>query len=1360
VRNLKTLASPIFLCLLLAVCTCQAQNIQTRHVRRATQDGTARFLGSLSSTQTLHLVIALPLRNQDELDQLIGNLYDPTSSSYHKFLTVDQFTEEFGPTQQDYDSVVSYLEANGLAVTDTSPNRMTVQVTGSAAHVQAAFHVRLGVYQHPTENRAFYAPDREPTTDLSISLWHVDGLDNFSTPKPAGLTHIAQGTTTTTSEATTGSGPSASFLASDMRAAYYGGTLTGSGQTLGLVEYYGTDLADLQTYYTNAGQTYPGSTSNTCTGGATCTSGVITLYSTDGTSTSCVDSIAGGGCDDTEQTLDMTQALGLAPGLAHLVVFVGSSDAAIFSKMATYSPLPLQLSSSWTWFAADPSTDGPFFKEFAAQGQNLFQASGDSGKWTTTSEIYPADDPYVTSVGGTNLSTSGAAGAWSVENAWADGGGGISPDKFAIPSWQVTTAGKCANCSQSYRNGPDVAANSNFSYYVCADQTRCTANAYGGTSFAAPLWAGYLALVNQQRATSGDGPLGFINPTLYSIGNAGSTTYSTAFHDVANGGNGYQAITGFDLATGWGSPNGTGLLNALAPGFTLSASPASLSVTAGNSGSTTITSAVTGGFNSPESLSASGQPTGVTISFSAGSITGAGSSTMSISAATTVAAGTYTITVTGTSGSITGSTAVTLTVNPAPGFTLSASPASLSIAAGNSGSATITSAVTGGFDSPESLSASGQPSGVTISFSGASITGTGSSTMSIAAGSTVAAGTYTITVTGTSGSITESTTVILTVNPAPGFTLSASPASLSVTAGSSGSTTITSAVTGGFNSPESLSASGQPTGVTISFSGASITGPGSSTMSIAAASTVAAGAYTITVTGTSGSMIESTAVTLTVNPAGPGFTLSASPASLSITAGSSGSTTITGATTGGFNSAASLSVSGQPKGVTFTFSSMSITGNGSSTLTIAVGSTVAAGTYTITVTGFHGSITDSTTVTLTVNPASGFTLSASPASLSIAAGNSGSTTITSAVTGGFNSPESLSASGQPSGVTIGFSGASITGPGSSTMSIAVASTVAVGTYTITVTGTSGSITESTAVTLTVNAAPGFTLSASPASLTVTAGSSSSATISSAVTGGFNSPESLSASGQPTGVTISFSAVSITGAGSSPISIAVDSTVAAGTYTITVTGTSGSIFESTTITLTVNPAFGFTLGASPASLSIAAGSSGSTTFTIAATGGFNSAASLSISAQAKGVIFTFSSMSITGTGSSTLTMAVGSTVAAGTYTITVTGSHGSNTSSTTITLTVTPAPGFSISFSPTPAALDHGRSGYATVATTNAGALYSAIALTLRGLPSGVTASSSTASIASPGTDSAQLNLTVPATAQTGAYPITVAGRAA
>ena len=177
------------------------------------------------------------------------------------------------------------------------------------------------------------------------------------------------------------------------------------------------------------------------------------------------------------------------------------------------SPLNAQLSSSWTWSPADPSTDNPYFEEFAAQGQNLFQAAGDSGAWTTQlRKFIPADDVYVTSVGGTDLDTSGAAGPWASETAWVDGGGGISPDKFAIPSWQTAAAAGCSSCSKTYRNGPDVSANANFTFYVCADQTTCTANEYGGTSFAAPMWAGYLALVNQQAVANGNKTLGFINP--------------------------------------------------------------------------------------------------------------------------------------------------------------------------------------------------------------------------------------------------------------------------------------------------------------------------------------------------------------------------------------------------------------------------------------------------------------------------------------------------------------------------------------------------------------------------------------------------------------------------------------------------------------------------------------------------------------------------------------------------------------------------------------------------------------------------------------------------------------------------------
>jgi subtilase family serine protease len=549
-RKLGIYAISIAMVMSVAPVTCEAQAVLTHHVREATQDGTAALNGQLAATQNMRLVISLPLRNQDQLDQLLIDLYDPNSPSYRQFLSVEQFTEQFGPTQAEYEAAINFARENGLTVEGTSPNRLNLQVSGTVASVEAAFHVSLGIYQHPTENRKFYAPDREPTTNLTFPLWHISGLDNYSIPHPAGLER-SPANSGSNSNATTGSGPSASFLGSDMRAAYYGGTaLTGTGQSVGLLEFDGTDLADLATYYTNAKQT---------------NNVPITLLSTDGTSTSCLDSTAGGNCDDTEQTLDMTQALGMAPGLSSLVVYVGTSDAAIFNAMATASPLNAQLGSSWTWSPADPTTDNPYFEEFAAQGQNLFQAAGDNKKWTTTgkaSEIYPADDVYVTSVGGTDLTTNSAGGPWGSETAWADSGGGISPDKFAIPSWQKTAAAGCASCSQTYRNGPDVSANANFTFYVCADQIACTANEYGGTSFAAPMWAGYLALVNQQSVANGNGLLGFINPTLYSIG-AGSS-YTTDFHDITSGSNGYSATTGYDLATGWGSPNGSGLINALA----------------------------------------------------------------------------------------------------------------------------------------------------------------------------------------------------------------------------------------------------------------------------------------------------------------------------------------------------------------------------------------------------------------------------------------------------------------------------------------------------------------------------------------------------------------------------------------------------------------------------------------------------------------------------------------------------------------------------------------------------------------------------------------------------------------------------
>lgn len=526
--------------------TLTAQDVKTRHVRAVVATGQVQAHSQVSRQRVMNLDLVLPVRDADGLETFLADLYDPASSSYRHFLRPDEFTKRFGPTEAQYAAVLKFAMENGLAVTGGSRDGMDVQVQAPVSVVEKAFHLNVQEFKHPTENRTFYGPDREPTTTLPFSLWHISGLDNYSIPHPLLVKKsdyaAANGISpdAVSPRATTGSGPSASFLGSDMRAAYYGsGSLTGAGQNLGLFEYVGTNLSDLTTYYRNIGQTLP-----------------ITpqLISTDGTSTACNYTSAGGDCDDGEQNLDMTQALGMAPGLASLQVYVGSTDTAIISAMTTHSPLPTTIGCSWGWTPADPSTLDPYFKKMAAQGQSFFAASGDSSTWSRRNEAWPADDAYVTGVGGTDLVTASAGGPWKSETAWVDSGGGISPDKIAIPSWQTAAINSTNRGSTTYRNGPDVSANANFTFYTCDDQQACQANEYGGTSFAAPMWAAYVALVNQQLKAESRANVGFLNPTIYAE-NANASTYSTDFHDIITGTSGsYSAVKGFDLVTGWGSP--------------------------------------------------------------------------------------------------------------------------------------------------------------------------------------------------------------------------------------------------------------------------------------------------------------------------------------------------------------------------------------------------------------------------------------------------------------------------------------------------------------------------------------------------------------------------------------------------------------------------------------------------------------------------------------------------------------------------------------------------------------------------------------------------------------------------------------
>jgi hypothetical protein len=305
-----------------------------------------------------------------------------------------------------------------------------------------------------------------------------------------------------------------------------------------------------------------------------------------------------------------------------------------------------------------------------------------------------------------------------------------------------------------------------------------------------------------------------------------------------------------------------------APDFSLSATPASQTVTAGNSTSYTVTVTPSGGYTGTVSFRVAGLPSGATGTFTPGSVTTSGSSTLSVTTTTAVAAGSYPLTITGTDGTLTHTASVTLVVNaPIVGdFSISASPASQTVQAGNATSYTATIVPTGGFTGTVALSASGLPTGASASFNPGSVTGgSGSSTLTITTSAATAAGSYTITITGTNGPLVHSTTVTLVVTAPPNFTISASPASVSVRRGSSGSYTITIGSQNGFAATVNLTVSGVPSRTTATFSPASVTGSGSSTLTISPARNASRGTFTPTITGSSGTLTHSTTVSLTVN---------------------------------------------------------------------------------------------------------------------------------------------------------------------------------------------------------------------------------------------------------------------------------------------------------------------------------------------------------------------------------------------------------------------------------------------------------------------------------------------------------------
>jgi len=512
-------------------------------------------IAQLAATNELHLAISLPLRNERELDELLHQLYDPRSLNFHKFLTSPEFAARFGPTESDYAAVIGFVENRGLKVTHTHPNRLVLDVAGDVAHIEDSFQVTLNRYAHPNEPREFFSPTGEPSVPAGLNVSGISGLNNFSLPRPnSKISPLSAAGKRVVPNA--GSGPGSGYMGGDFRAAYVPGvSLTGASQSVALLQFDGYVSNDIAAYISWAGLgSYPISLTNVPVNGGVSVPG------------------AGNG----EVCLDIEMVLAMAPGVSKIIVYEApngsTSWSTILSQIANDN-LARQVSCSWGGGSTDSGVNA-IFKQMAAQGQSFFCASGDYDAYTT-SVPFLLDNTNITLVGGTVLTTASAGGAYVSETVWNDrtvnpnGGnwgssGGVSPT-YKIPSWQQSIDMTSNLGSTTMRNLPDVALTGD-NCFIVADTNQL--EIAGGTSCAAPLWAGFMALVNEQAATAGRSPVGFLNPSIYAIGNG--TNYASSLHDITSGDNywssspaKYPAVAGYDLCTGWGTPSGQPLMDAL-----------------------------------------------------------------------------------------------------------------------------------------------------------------------------------------------------------------------------------------------------------------------------------------------------------------------------------------------------------------------------------------------------------------------------------------------------------------------------------------------------------------------------------------------------------------------------------------------------------------------------------------------------------------------------------------------------------------------------------------------------------------------------------------------------------------------------
>jgi len=520
------------------------------HIPAAVAQKKVSASGRLSATNELHLALALPLRDAAGLTNFLRDLYNPANPQFHHYLSPSEFTARFGPTPEDLAKVVNFAKASGFKITKTHPSRLLVDVTAKVPDVERAFHLRMNSFTHPKEKRSFFAPDAEPSVDAALPLFHISGLDNYSLPHP----QVHPRAVTSAASPRGGSGPFGAYVGGDFRKAYVPGTpLVGTGQNVALVQFDGFYANDITNY-----EALIGLTNNPPS---------LVVVPVDG-------GVATPGGGEIEVSLDIEMVLAMAPGVSNIYIYEAPNPSPwvdLLGQIANDNTAS-QISCSWGGGGPDPAAE-IIFQQMAAQGQSFYNATGDSDA-LIGGISFPSDSPNITEVGGTTLTTDGS-GNYVSETVWNwgydpsthqnNGSSGGSSTIVPIPAWQIGLDTPTNQAAPLLRNLPDVALTGDNVFILHGNGQSAHV---GGTSCAAPLWAGFTALINQQAAQQTQPSVGFMNPAIYAI--ARGANYAAGFHDttVGNNTNGYSsnqffATPGYDLCTGWGTPNGTNLINAL-----------------------------------------------------------------------------------------------------------------------------------------------------------------------------------------------------------------------------------------------------------------------------------------------------------------------------------------------------------------------------------------------------------------------------------------------------------------------------------------------------------------------------------------------------------------------------------------------------------------------------------------------------------------------------------------------------------------------------------------------------------------------------------------------------------------------------